>query len=194
MASQLQEQPGARRPAPGRLELVQAFVNTNDIEQRRDKFETREGMRSWLGDRRLIDRRDAVSEAAYVRVLEVRESLRSLALANNEGGFDRGALERLNRASRASRLYAQFAAGGEGWLEPAEEGVDRALGLLLGIVLEAMKDGSWARMKACRRDVCRWLYFDRSKARSSVWCSMSQCGNRMKTKAYRRRKGAQPDS
>ena len=189
MSSELQIQPGGRRPAPGRLELVQAFVNTNDVEGRRDKFSTREEMKSWLVAHGLIEEQDDVSEAGFACTLEVRESLRALASANNEGGLDPEALGRLNRAARQSRLHVQFGEEGEGWLEPAHDGLDGALVVVLGIVLQAMKEGSWPRMKACRRDACQWLFFDHSKSRASVWCSMSKCGNRTKTEAYRRRKG-----
>jgi len=58
----------------------------------------------------------------------------------------------------------------------------------VGIVYTAMADGTWSRLKACRRDVCRWLFYDRSRNRSAVWCRMAVCGNRTKTKAYRARK------
>jgi predicted RNA-binding Zn ribbon-like protein len=193
MAAELQRQPGGRASAPGRLELVQAFVNTNDIERRRDKFRTREGMRAWLADHGLIDVRDDLSGAGFARLLEVRESLRALALANTGCDLDLEALGRLNRTARQTRLYVQFGEAGEGWLQAAEEGLDRALGVIIGIVFEAMKDGSWPRMKACRRDACHWLFFDHSKSGSSIWCSMDPCGNRMKTAAYRRRKRAKLD-
>ena len=76
-----------------------------------------------------------------------------------------------------------------GALEPAERDVDGAFADLVGIVYTAMADGSWTRLKACRRDVCRWLFYDRSRNRSAVWCQMSVCGNRTKTKAYRARRG-----
>ena len=50
----------------------------------------------------------------------------------------------------------------------------------------AMLDGSWARLKACRN--CHWSFYDYSPNRSAAWCSMQLCGNRAKTRAYRRRK------
>jgi predicted RNA-binding Zn ribbon-like protein len=186
----LQTQPGGRQPAPARLELVQAFVNTHDVEQRRDAFRTPDELQAWLTAHGLIKGSDDVSEAGYARALDVRESLRALALANNEGPLDRDALASLNRAARRSRLYVQFDRNGVGRLESADEGLDRALGVVLGIVIEAMTDGSWRRMKACRRDVCHWVFFDYSKSHSSVWCSMSKCGNRMKAGAYRHRRKA----
>jgi predicted RNA-binding Zn ribbon-like protein len=67
-------------------------------------------------------------------------------------------------------------------------GVDGAFGRIVAIVFKAMLDGSWARLKACRQ--CGWAFYDTSKNRSGSWCSMQICGNRTKTRAYRRRKAA----
>jgi predicted RNA-binding Zn ribbon-like protein len=168
------------------LELVQAFVNTNDIEGRRDQVGRPELMRAWLTEQGLLQPDEAVSDAEFLHVLEVREALRALALANNGLPLDPGAFETLNRAAARS-LALQFTPSGEA-AHAAGSGVDRALGRLLAAVLDSMREGSWSRMKACRRDVCRWLFYDRSRNRSSSWCSMAVCGNRTKTRAYRRRR------
>jgi predicted RNA-binding Zn ribbon-like protein len=53
-----------------------------------------------------------------------------------------------------------------------------------------MVDGSWSRLKACRNHGCRWAFYDYSRNRSASWCSMQLCGNRTKTRTYRRRRGA----
>jgi predicted RNA-binding Zn ribbon-like protein len=53
----------------------------------------------------------------------------------------------------------------------------------------AMADGSWYRLKSCRKDSCRWAFYDRSRNRSRSWCSMSVCGNRMKATRFRERRG-----
>jgi predicted RNA-binding Zn ribbon-like protein len=71
---------------------------------------------------------------------------------------------------------------------PQASGIDGALGRVFAVVYGAMVDGSWSRLKACRRDVCHWVYYDRSKNHSSTWCAMSVCGNRTKVRAYRRRR------
>lgn len=43
------------------------------------------------------------------------------------------------------------------------------------------------RLKICPN--CNWLFLDRSRNRSRLWCDMSVCGNRAKAKRhYRRRK------
>jgi predicted RNA-binding Zn ribbon-like protein len=180
------QQPGGRRPAPGALELVQAFVNTNDIEGRRDRFADPKTMRAWLVRHGLLGADEPVNADEFVEAVAVREALRALAGVNNGLAIPRQALETLNRT--ASRTLAvEFTPGGEG-LRPVGSGVDGALGRLLAVVLDAMGDGSWSRMKACQRDVCRWLFYDHSRNRSSTWCAMSVCGNREKTRAYRRRR------
>ncbi len=51
-----------------------------------------------------------------------------------------------------------------------------------------MVDGSWQRLKACRNDACRWVFYDASKNRSGTWCTMSICGDKLKARAYRRRR------
>jgi predicted RNA-binding Zn ribbon-like protein len=108
--------------------------------------------------------------------------LRRLALANNGG-----AAGTLLEAELVVRLD-----GRGGVLEPPQRDADGALADLVGIVYTAMADGTWPRLKACRRDVCQWLFYDRSRNRSAVWCQMAVCGNRTKTKAYRARRGPAP--
>jgi predicted RNA-binding Zn ribbon-like protein len=73
---------------------------------------------------------------------------------------------------------------------PAGAGVERALGAIVAVVLEAQVSGSWSRVKACRQETCGWVFYDGSRNLSSSWCSMSICGNRTKSAAYRRRRNA----
>ncbi len=47
-----------------------------------------------------------------------------------------------------------------------------------------------ARVKVCGN--CGWLFIDRSKNRSRIWCDMAVCGNRRKaSRHYHRKKEAQ---
>jgi hypothetical protein len=180
------EQPGGRAPAPGRLALVQEFVNTHDIEDRRDRLARPEPARVWLRERGLLAPDETVSDADFVWLLDVRDALRALALANNGLPLDEGAVALLNEAA-ARTLTIHFEGGGAA-LRPAGAGVQRAVGSLLAVVVDAIHDGTWTRMKACRREVCRWLFYDHSRNRGSSWCAMAICGNRTKTRAYRRRR------
>jgi predicted RNA-binding Zn ribbon-like protein len=182
----LQEQPGGRTPAPGRLELVQAFVNTNDIEGRSDKLARPELAALWLREHRLLEESETVSEAEFVWLRDVRESLRALALANIGLALEDRPVAVLEDAA-ARTLAVRFGRNGD-VLGPTGVGVARAIGALLAIVIDARRDGTWLRLKACRRDVCRWLFYDHSRNRASSWCSMAICGNRAKTRAYRHRR------
>jgi predicted RNA-binding Zn ribbon-like protein len=103
--------------------------------------------------------------------------------------LDESALERIERAAQRAGLGVRFGPE-EARLEPQRGGVDGALGKLLAIVARAMADGTWARLKACRMDDCRWAFYDGSRNRSGAWCSMASCGNRAKVRAYRTRQRA----
>ena len=169
-------------PAPGRLELVRRFVNTVDHEHGREVLHAPARLEALLVELGLVAAGTRVTAADLERALQLREGLRRLALANNEGATD-------------TVLEAELVVhldGRSGSLEPRRRTVDGALADLVGIVYTAMADGTWPRLKACRRDVCGWLFYDRSRNLSAVWCQMAVCGNRTKTKAYRARRGAPP--
>jgi len=187
MVPQDSPQPGTRQPAPGELRLVQAFVNTVDLESGVDELKDAESLHSWLLHHGLIEQSSPVSDVDFRLVIQVREALRALAMANHHGESDAAAVQALNRMADSARVVVRFQGGGEASLEPQLPGVDGALGRMLGIVYTAMVEGTWQRLKACRRSSCRWLYYDRSKNRSSSWCAMAVCGNREKARTYRRR-------
>jgi predicted RNA-binding Zn ribbon-like protein len=179
-------QPGGRPPAPGRLRLVQAFVNTVDSEHGPDLFDDASGLAAWLEHHMLPA---DVREADLAPAREVREALRALLLANNGEPHDPAARAVLERAARRARLEATFPPDGAA-LVPRASGVDAAVGRVLAAAFAAMVDGTWARLKACPRDVCGWAFYDRSTNASSTWCSMQVCGGRVKAGAYYRRRRA----
>lgn len=165
-------------PAPGRLELVKRFVNTVDHEHGREVLSEPAKLASLLVELGLLEPGTRVTHADLERARDLRESLRSLALANN--GVPSDIELRVDAVVHVAE--------GDARLEPARRGVDGAFAELVGIVYTAMADGTWQRLKACRRDVCGWLFYDRSRNHSAVWCQMAVCGNRTKTKAYRARR------
>jgi predicted RNA-binding Zn ribbon-like protein len=179
-------QPGGRAPATGGLRLVQDFVNTVDREHGPDLLELDSGLREWLDHRRLAPGA-VVDDASVACSLELREALRALLLANNGEPEAPGARDVLDAAGRRAGLEARFAGPA---LEPSAGGVDGALGRVVAAAFAAMLDGSWARLKACPRDVCGWAFYDRSTNGSATWCSMRVCGGRVKAGAYYRRRRA----
>lgn len=180
------QDPGGRAPAPGALREVQLFVNSVDTENVIEELDSPEALRDRLAARGLLDHDAEVGDADLARAIEVREAFRELLLGNNGEPVPDEALRTLERATDRACLVVRLDGGG-GELVSSVGGVDGALGRLVAIAFTAMADGSWRRLKACRREICKWAFYDRSRNGSSTWCSMSVCGNRTKTKAYRRR-------
>lgn len=177
--------------APGRLDLVRRFVNTRDVEDGIEELATPAAARAWLREHGLPDvpRLDA---PRLERLTGLRETLRRLLLANNgdTGNGADAALERLRAEAARVPLQVRFDGESRSALVPGGAGIDAVIGELIGIVHEAMADGTWRRLKACRSETCAWAFYDRSRNRSGTWCSMAVCGNREKARSYRHRHGA----
>jgi predicted RNA-binding Zn ribbon-like protein len=181
-------QSGGRRPAPGRLALVQAFVNTfYDLGEHRgsDLLATPDGLAAWLEARGLPA--GSVTAADLRRAIAVREGLRAQLHTHNGAPGDDTALAALREAADGLTVSIRVDAAGRTEPAPAGSGVEAALGLVLAIVHEANENGSWPRLKACPGRECGWAFYDYSPGRSSAWCSMRVCGGREKARAYRRR-------
>jgi predicted RNA-binding Zn ribbon-like protein len=75
-----------------------------------------------------------------------------------------------------------FTPAGSGWK-----------GLLVPLLLEmrrAQDAGTWARLKSCRNDRCRGVFYDRSRNNSGVWHDVRTCGNAANLRASRERRRA----
>jgi predicted RNA-binding Zn ribbon-like protein len=176
------------KPPPHGLELVIDFVNTLDADQDTDGFATTEELRDWLSERQLLDAHAApLGEQERAQAVRLREALRALMLEHNGGEPDDDAARELERVARRGELAVRFGAGGSARLAPGASGFVGALAALLVPVADAARDGTWQRVKACRADDCLWAFYDRSRNRSGVWCSMAVCGNRAKVRSYRSR-------
>ena len=172
------------KAAPPPLRLVQQFVNTIDREHGREWLATPDELAEWLRSHG-IDPPASLTEADRTRALGLREALRGLLLANNGRELDAEALATVNRFAEAAQLTLRAVAPDEVELAVGKGGSAGALGRIVGLVFLSMLDGTWQRLKACPN--CRWAFYDYSKNRSANWCSMTLCGNRLKTRAYRKR-------
>jgi predicted RNA-binding Zn ribbon-like protein len=186
-------QSGGREPAPGRLGLVQAFVNSwYDLEHEHEHEHGAEllvdppALAAWLSARGLLPEGSAVSRKEFKRALAIRDGLRALLIANNGGVADEGAVRALGEATGRASFGLRFAGAGAEFVAQGS-GFDRAMSAILAVVAEAMLDGSWSRFKACREHDCHWAFYDRSRNAAGGWCSMSVCGSRAKQRAYYRR-------
>jgi predicted RNA-binding Zn ribbon-like protein len=183
-----QIEPGGRPKAPGRLELLQRFVNTynHDFPREWDRIGIPEKAQAWLREKGLVGPGVRIAQGDVARLIELREAIRALAIANQRREPATAAADAIREISATAPLTVAIDDTGRTGLEPASQGVDGAVATLLGILHEAQVTGHWSRMKACRQ--CEYAFFDRSKNRSAAWCAMSVCGNRTKNRAYYRRR------
>jgi len=175
---------GVPKAAPEPLRLVQLFVNTVDLENRREWLPDPAGLAAWSREADLVPAPTTFTSGDLEQALQLREAFRPLLAANRDRKADAHALAVLTQAADSAQLSVVFSRGAPR-LESRADGIDGLCGELVSVAVTAMLDGSWERLKACRN--CRWAFFDESKNRSARWCSMSLCGNRLKTRAYRRR-------
>jgi predicted RNA-binding Zn ribbon-like protein len=152
-------------------------------------IDTPSGLVAWLDEFGLLPEEAPVLESDVARARELREALRLLIRRNGEPEIDAdAAAQTVSRVAAAGRLTVEFAPDGTASLLPLDPGVDGSLAAVAAGAFEAITDGTWTRLRACRR--CHWASYDRSRNLSSRWCSMRYCGNRTKTRAYRRRRDA----
>lgn len=180
----------SRTAAPGGLGHVQALINSVDLEESREELRDPEALSAWLIRNDLPGGDTPLTKDDLRSVLEVREALRALAGANNGEPLEETVVATLNRIASRAQLRIHFDPNGATRLEPAEHGVTAALAVILSNVETAMVEGSWQRLKTCRNDTCRWAFYDRSKNRSGAWCTMAECGGKLKARAYRQRQKA----
>jgi predicted RNA-binding Zn ribbon-like protein len=183
------QEPVERAPAPPGLAVVQDFVNSHFVEEPQERDRPAETIAAWFARVGLLPAKHRLSPADREHALQFRRAVRHLLETNGSGGHpDAHAVAILNRLASASVLRVEFGEDGGAALVSKSTGVVHGLGHLLAIIFQSMQDGTWARVKICRADDCRWAYYDRSKNASGAWCSMSDCGNRAKARAYRARR------
>ncbi|BBX02392.1 RNA-binding protein [Mycolicibacterium moriokaense] len=179
------------KPAPGPLLRVQALVNTVELPEGPDRLADPDDARPWLIDQGLLAP-DADLDGADLQLLrDVREALRALLVGNGGGPAPTdGELAPFRAVAAAGTARVEFDADGAVRLAPTGESVAERLVELLLIVRDAQRDGSWARLKVCANDECRWAFYDRSRNHGGTWCEMSACGNKLKNREFRARRKA----
>lgn len=149
----------------------------------RDRLGSPEALRRWLVGHGLLEPGVDVDEETWSSALRLREGLRAVV------GTDRGQGPAAF-CDPSLRLTVRIDAAGGAVLEPVGEGAPAGLTRILCAAVAATYDGTWQRVKTCEADDCRRAFQDSSKNRSARWCSSRVCGNRMRTRSYRRRRSA----
>jgi predicted RNA-binding Zn ribbon-like protein len=174
-----------RQTASGDIGLVQAFVNTADLQDGPEELEDPNTLKAWLVAKRLIDASQPVDASDLRHAVALREAIRAVIGANTGSRVYPVEIATLNGAAVASGLRMRFGADGKSRLEPEVAGVVAAMGRIVATLYSAMEDENWKRLKLCSSQSCRWAFYDRSKNHSSRWCTMASCGNREKARRFR---------
>lgn len=169
------------------LVVVEQFLNTLDertfsLHGRNhvttEQLTSVETLSAWLEAHGLVAPGQELRPSDLAAALSLRATLRA-ALT---GGTDEAAA-------------AEALAGFPLWLVPEPSGKLRlravsgveGLDTIVQTVAESVACGRWSRLKLCASPDCRWAFYDTSRSGAGRWCSMEVCGNRHKTRAYRRR-------
>ena len=162
------------KEAPGSLELVRRFLNSQNIENGADGWRDTVDVRQWLlGEQCDVPAR--LSRAEVDQLRHVRAGLRSAVSG--------GPLHQLTSIAAGVPLTISF----DTPVRLVSNGtrIDQFIANLLVSVFASMSDGTWNRLKPCRN--CQWVVFDRSKNRSASWCADHACSTRHRARAYRQR-------
>ncbi|MBK3570445.1 MULTISPECIES: CGNR zinc finger domain-containing protein [unclassified Streptomyces] len=161
-----------RVPAPGDLALIEALVNTLDIEAGADALDTEDG-RAPFG----------LTAHQVPPARELRESLRAALLAHAGHPAHQDVTPLGELLARAPLLLALDDRDGSARLAPADP--EPLLSRVASAIAQSLVAGTWPRLKACEAPTCHWAYYDRSPAGRGRWCSMAVCGARAKMRRYR---------
>ncbi|MGH3356093.1 MAG: CGNR zinc finger domain-containing protein [Nocardioidaceae bacterium] len=173
--------------------LVQEFANTRDLrtfvprghpyrDGTRDDLGSPAAVHGWLTDRGLLPYDFEVSESDHARVLDLRARLR--AALDRTRYVDHGE----DASPFAVPLQVELDARDGPRLTSADNGVNQAVGEICAAALRTALSGEWWRLRTCAADDCRWVFYDQSKPGRGRYCAPDTCGNRVKTRSYRRRR------
>lgn len=195
-------------PRPPEIARLEALCNTIDrhtygahahkADEDRDLLSTPARLADWLTGVGLSvpSRRDhaeapAVGPEHLDDVRALREGVRAWLQARQGLPYERSAVRKaqqvLDRAHLRVDLDTREGPAGSCTLTPAGSGVASALSALAVDLATAAATGTLKRLKICNAPDCGFVFYDHSRSRTSRWCSMDTCGNRIKTRRYRQR-------
>ena len=183
-------------PAPGNLELVRSFLSVHDHEGDNEMSlpPSPESLREFFVERGLLASDEPADAGELRTALRVHQAFHRMVLGGDARSGDARDALTVDEAARETGLELRFGAGASPMIEPRAGGVLGALGRILAVAFLAQIDGSWNHLKVCGGETCSAVFFDRSKNHSGKWCSMQECGNRNKVRAWRARKKAAGDT
>jgi predicted RNA-binding Zn ribbon-like protein len=166
------------------LVVVERFLNTLDErtfswhgEKRvpADRLTSVAALSAWLEAHDLAAEGQELHPADLAAAIALRAALREALTGGTDGAQALAGFPLRLAPDPAGRLRIAAASGVAG------------LDVIVEAVAASVAGGGWSRLKLCFAADCRWAFYDTSRNGGGRWCSMEACGNRNKTRAYRRR-------
>ena len=116
----------------------------------------------------------------------LRKSSEALSRGNSIPLAELRVLNEVLNLSGKRRLF-QHQNGLQLQFVPATAGWKWILAEIARSFVETVAQGESARIKICRNEDCRWVFYDQTKAKTRLWCSSKSCGNRERVRRSRAR-------
>jgi predicted RNA-binding Zn ribbon-like protein len=128
--------------APGDLAILQAFVNTLDIEQGADELATPAGLASWLHEAGLVADRDGQSGPRDLALaIDLREALRGVLRSHVTHSARRNRSSAAAAADNAAADAASADAGPEGADSPGNRAAEAGPAVRVAAIAASMRAG-----------------------------------------------------
>ncbi len=151
-----------------------------------DEKGTPDRLGAWLSDHGLLEHDVVVNQSDLRDAGRLHSALMALFAAHNDAEASEEAKAQVRAVAQSLPLCVTMEGPDSLALQPAGQGICAALAKLLAIAYRAHAEGDLSRFKVCQH--CGHAFYDKSKNRSAVWCTMAKCGSQNKSRAYRARK------
>jgi predicted RNA-binding Zn ribbon-like protein len=181
------------------LDLVNTVSWRGDAERRTDHLGSGAALVRWAGFAGVAPTRltaDDDADRAATEVRGLREDLYAVLRPVLDGGdaVPSTAVENLrDRYAGAVRLARAGSALPLRWAIEVRSAADLSPALTL-VVVDLLEHADLGRLRECRDEGCGWVFLDRTRNRSRVWCSSADCGNRTRARRHYARTRPGPGS
>jgi predicted RNA-binding Zn ribbon-like protein len=182
---------------PDELANLYDFANSLDVRHfthhgvqhvQDDELKGPRELGAWMARRGLLAEGEKITAAMFDKALQFRTGIRAyLQCDPGERRKDGKVARLLNGALRAFPLGAEIGNDRGMTLRAARGDALAGLSKVVAELYDGSIKGTMDRLKMCAAQECRRVFFDRSKPATRRWCMSTLCGNRTKTRTYRRR-------
>ena len=182
---------------PDELARLYDFANSLDVRRFRhhgaqhvqgDELIGPRELAVWMSQRGLSTKGAKISAAMFDSALQLRAGVRAyLECDPAERRKDNEAVRSLDKIMKFFPLVAEARGDHSMTLGASRRDALAGMSVVVAELYDGSIKGTLDRLKMCRAEECRRIFFDRSKPATRRWCMSTLCGNRIKTRTYRAR-------